>query len=195
MYAPPTSFKDVPFELVRPFVAARALCTLVAVGPGGLINAHAPVALAADGAVLEGHTAKAGALAALAEPVAAVAIFQQEQAYGVPEAGRIAEEGPWGAVHLHGRLESVHDHAFQMANIELLSKHHLAARIHPWNAADLPRAFQEVLAGKTVGLRFRIERAQASHAYAARGEGRTDGVIDLDPRAFTSPNCRPPISN
>jgi predicted FMN-binding regulatory protein PaiB len=194
-YTPPTSFKDMPFTLIRPFVAARALCTLVAVAPEGLVNAHVPVALAGDDAapVLEGHVAASTpAFAALSGPIAALAIFQKEQDYGLPEAARVADaDHPWGAVHLHGTLEMVRDHAFQMANIERLADHHMAARIHPWNAPDLPRAFKEVLAGKILGLRFRIDRAQASHAYAATGTGRTDGIVDIDPREFTSPNCRP----
>jgi len=195
VYTPPTSFKDVPFALVRAFVAPRALCTLVAVTPGGLVNAHVPVLLAGeDGAPrLEGHVAKSTlGFEALAAPVQAIAMFQKEQDYGLPESARIADEGqPWGAVHLHGTLEMVRDHDFQMANIEALADHHLAARIHPWNAPDLPRAFKEVLADKIVGLVFRVERAQASHAYAAKGKGRTDGIVDIDPREFTSPNCRP----
>jgi predicted FMN-binding regulatory protein PaiB len=195
-YTPPTSFKDMPFALVRPFVAARALCTLVAVSPGGLINAHVPVLLTDDEAghpCLEGHVAKSTtAFEGLIGSVTAIAIFQKEQDYGLPEAARLADDAhPWGAVHLHGSLEMVRDPAFQMANIESLSDHHLAARIHPWNAPDLPRPFKEVLADKTVGLRFRIEKAQASHAYVAKGTGRTDGIVEIDPREFTSPNCRP----
>jgi hypothetical protein len=67
----------------------------------------------------------------------------------------------------------------------------VAAKIHPWNAPDLPLAFKEVLADKTVGFRFHIARSQACHAYAPRGKGRTDGIVDIDPREFTSPNCRP----
>lgn len=194
-YTPPTSFKDVPFESVRPFVAARALCTLVAVTPGGLVNAHVPVLLSDDGgeARLEGHVARSTiGFDGLTGEANAIAMFQKEQDYGLPEAARIADESsPWGAVHLHGRLTMIRDHDFQMANIERLSGHHLAARIHPWNAPDLPRAFKEVLADKIVGIVFQIDRVQASHAYAARGEGRTDGIVDIDPREFTSPNCRP----
>jgi transcriptional regulator len=195
-YTPPTSFQDVPFTLARSFVAARALCTLVAVTPLGLINAHVPVLLTEDSdgnPVLEGHVAKSTVgFDAVAGAVTAIAMFQQEQDYGLPEAARLADaDQPYGAVHLHGMLEMVRDHAFQLANIDALSDHHLAAKLHPWNAADLPRPFKEVLAEKTVGLRFRILRAQASHRYAAKGEGRTDGIIDIDPRDFISPNCRP----
>ncbi|MGL5114543.1 MAG: FMN-binding negative transcriptional regulator [Beijerinckiaceae bacterium] len=197
-YTPPTSFADVSFDLVRDFVAARALCTLVAVTPVGLINAHAPILLAQDGEGgfwLEGHVAKAtSAFNGLDVPVTALAMFQKEQAYGLPEVARVADaESPWGAVHLHGRLEMVRDAAFQLGNIEALADHHMAAQIHPWNAPDLPAAFREVLAEKTVGFRFHIERAQACHAYAAKGAGRTDGIVDIDPREFTSPNCRPRI--
>jgi transcriptional regulator len=194
-YTPPTSFQDAPFTLVRPFVAARALCTLVAMAPGGLLSAHVPVLLAEDddGARLEGHVAKGTAgFAALTQPVPAIAMFQKEQEYGLPESARLADDAsPYGAVHLHGTLEMVRDAAFQLANIDALSDHHLAAKLHPWNAPDLPRPFKEVLAGKTTGLVFRIARAQASHRYAAKGEGRTDGIVDIDPREFTSPNCRP----
>jgi transcriptional regulator len=195
-YTPPTSFQDTPFTLVRPFVEARALCTLVALAPGGLITAHVPVLLSADAEgqpVLEGHVAKSTlGFEGIQGPVAAIAMFQKEQEYGLPEVARIADaESPYGAVHLHGRLEMVRDHAFQLANIDALSDHHLAARLHPWNAPDLPRPFKEVLADKTVGLIFRIDRAQASHRYAAKGAGRTDGIVDIDPREFTSPNCRP----
>lgn len=194
-YTPPTSFQDVPFTLVRPFVAARALCTLVAIAPSGLISAHVPVLLAEDddGPLLEGHVAKgADGFVGLGGPVAAIAMFQKEQEYGLPEAARLADDGsPYGAVHLHGTLEMVRDEAFQLANIEALSDHHLAAKLHPWNAPDLPLAFKEVLAEKTVGLRFRIARARASHRYVARGTGRTDGIVEIDPREFTSPNCRP----
>jgi transcriptional regulator len=195
-YTPPTSFKDVPFELVRPFVAVRALCTLVAVTRSGLVNAHVPVLLTADAEgnpVLEGHLAKStAAFEDIDGPVSALVMFQKEQDYGLPEAARLSDENqPFGAVHLHGMLELVRDHAFQRANIDALSDHHIAAKIHPWNAPDLPGAFKDVLAEKTVGLRFRIDRAQACHAYAARGEGRTDGIVDIDPREFTSPNCRP----
>ena len=195
-YTPPTSFADIAFEHVRPFVAARALCTLVAVSPQGLINAHVPVVLTEDHegqAVLEGHVAGTTAsFAALEGEVTAIAIFQKEQEYGLPEAARLADaDQPYGAVHLHGVLEMVHDQAFQMANIEALSEHHIAAQIHPWNAPDLPRAFKEVLAEKTIGLRFRILRAQACHAYLTKGRGRTDGIVDIDPREFQSPNCRP----
>jgi transcriptional regulator len=197
-YTPPTSFADVPFELVRPFVAVRALCTLIAVTPSGLVNAHVPVLLTkdADGhPVLEGHVARTTtAFDQVDGTVTAIAMFQKEQDYGLPEEARISdEEQPYGAVHLHGVLEMVRDTDFQMGNIEALSDHHIAAKIHPWNAPDLPRAFKEVLAEKTVGLRFRIQRAQACHAYVAKGQGRTDGIVDIDPREFTSPNCRPRV--
>lgn len=195
-YTPPTSFQDTPFTLVQPFVAARALCTLVAMAPGGLITAHVPVLLTTDGEgrpILEGHVAKSTpGFDDITSDVIAIAMFQQEQAYGLPEAARVADEtSPYGAVHLHGRLEMIRDHAFQLANIDALSDHHLAAKLHPWNAPDLPRPFKAVLADKTVGLRFRIDRAQASHRYVAKGTGRTDGIVDIDPREFTSPNCRP----
>jgi transcriptional regulator len=194
-YTPPTSFQDAPLALVRPFVSVRALCTLVAMAPSGLASAHVPVLLTddAEGPLLEGHVARTtAAFAAIDAPVAAIAMFQKEQEYGLPEATRTADdETPYGAVHLHGVLEMVRDHAFQLANIDALSDHHLAAKLHPWNAPDLPRPFKEVLAEKVIGLRFRILRAQASHRYAARGGGRTDGVVEIDPREFTSPNCRP----
>jgi transcriptional regulator len=195
-YTPPTSFQDVPFASARPFVAARALCTLIAMTPAGLISAHVPVLLTedADGRpLLEGHVAKGAAgFDVLSAPAPGIAMFQKEQEFGLPEAARLLDDAsPYGAVHLHGVLEMVRDHAFQLANIDALSDHHLAARLHPWNAADLPRPFKEVLADKTAGLRFRIERAQASHRYAAKGVGRTDGIVDIDPREFTSPNCRP----
>jgi transcriptional regulator len=197
-YTPPTSFADVPFEMVRPFVAVRALCTLVAVTPSGLVNAHVPVLLTTDSdgkPVLEGHVARTTtAFDQVSGSVTAIALFQKEQDYGLPEEARISDEQlPYGAVHLHGMLEMVRDTDFQMGNIEALSDHHIAAKIHPWNAPDLPRAFKEVLAEKTVGLRFRIERAQACHAYVAKGQGRTDGIVDIDPREFTSPNCRPRV--
>jgi transcriptional regulator len=195
-YTPPTSFADVPFETVRSFVKVRALCTLVAVSSRGLVNAHVPVLLTEDeqgNPILEGHVAvSTEAFNAVDAPVSAIMMFQKEQEYGLPESGRISDQDqPFGAVHLHGTLEMIRDQAFQRANIDALSNHHIAAKIHPWNAPDLPGAFKDVLAGKTVGLRFRIERAQACHAYAAKGEGRTDGIIDIDPREFTSPNCRP----
>lgn len=194
-YTPPTSFIDVPFDDIRGFVAARALCTLVALTPAGLASVHAPVLLAEDaaGSWLEGHlAARTAAFEALAGSVAGIAMFQKEQEYGLPEAARAADaESPWGAVHLHGTLEIVRDHAFRLANIEALSDHHLAARLHPWNAPDLPRAFKEVLAEKTIGMRFRIHRAEASHRYLAKGDGRTNGIVDIDPREFASPNCRP----
>ena len=36
-------------------------------------------------------------------PVPAIAMFQKEQDYGLPEATRVADaDHPWGAVHLHG---------------------------------------------------------------------------------------------
>jgi transcriptional regulator len=195
-YTPPTSFADVPFESVRFFVAARALCTLVAISSRGLVNAHVPVLLTEDAEgnpILEGHVAvSTEAFNAVDGPVSAILMFQKEQDYGLPESARISDaDQPYGAVHLHGTLDMIRDHAFQRGNIDALSDHHIAAKIHPWNAPDLPSAFKDVLAGKTVGLRFRVERAQACHAYAAKGEGRTDGIIDIDPRAFTSPNCRP----
>jgi transcriptional regulator len=195
-YTPPTSFKDIEFDDARAFVAARALCTIVAVGPAGLINCHAPVVLTADAAgvpLLEGHVAKTSTVFdGLEGFVPAIAMFQKEQEYGLPEAARVADAAsPFGAIHLHGRLEMVRDHAFQLGNIDALADHHVAARIHPWNAPDLPLAFKEVLADKTVGFRFHIERTQACHAYAPRGQGRTDGIVDIDPREFTSPNCRP----
>ncbi len=197
-YTPPTSFADVPFALVRPFVSVRALCTLIAVTPSGLVNAHVPVLLTEDAEgnpVLEGHVARTTtAFDQINGAVTAIAMFQKEQDYGLPEKARISDANqPYGAVHLHGVLEMVRDTDFQMANIEALSDHHIAAKIHPWNAPDLPRAFKEVLADKTVGLRFRIERAQACHAYIAKGQGRTDGIVDIDPREFTSPNCRPRV--
>jgi transcriptional regulator len=195
-YTPPTTFKPFAFEEVESFVAARALVTIVAIAPIGLINTHAPVRLArdADGRpLLEGHVARTNAtFMALTGSVTALALFQKEQEYGLPEAARETDsQSPFGAVHLHGRLEIVDDHAFQRGNIDALADHHIAARIHPWNAPDLPSAFKDVLADKTLGFRFHIERAEACHAYVQRGKGRTDGIVEIDPREFTSPNCRP----
>ncbi len=195
-YTPPTSFADVPFDLVRPFVSARALCTLVAITKNGLVNAHVPVLLTqdADGnPTLEGHVAQSTtAFDSIEGCVSALVMFQKEQEYGLPESARVSDDSqPFGAVHLHGRLEMMRDKAFQRGNIDALADHHIAAKIHPWNAPDLPEAFKDVLAEKTVGLRFHIDRAQACHAYAAKGEGRTDGIVDIDPREFQNPACRP----
>jgi transcriptional regulator len=189
-YTPPTSFKDVELAEVTPFVGARPLATIVGIGPAGLITAHVPVLLA--GTRLEGHVAATNAsFAALEGEISAVAMFQREQDYGLPEEARMPADEVFGAVHLHGRLRRVDDFDFRLANIEALSQNSLAGRIHPWAAPDLPRAFTEVLAKKTVGLVFEIDRAQASHAYLRHGQGRTDGLVDMDPREFTSPNCRP----
>jgi len=116
-YEVPTSFREVPVEMVLGFVRARPLCTLVASLPGGGLHAgHLPVVLErrADGVLaLRGHVSRANAgWRALEGEVQAVAILAEQEAYAVPEAAReqaVAERGsePFAAVHLHGRMRII----------------------------------------------------------------------------------------
>ena len=203
-YTPPTSFRETTVEAVAGFISERVLCTVIAAAPAGLHASHLPVVIARDAngrIFLEGHVARENlAWRLLESEVPAMAIFANQEAYGIDERAAksmLKDDKPskLGAVHLHGRLRIIDDEAYISRHIAEMGVSHDAGTYHPWNPAALPDETKARLAGMTIGVIFEIDRAEASFRFpiAALGEGINENGETIDgPSAQRV--CLPPAS-
>lgn len=163
MYTPP-AFRIEDGAEIAAWIRAARLAILVSTGADGQPMAtHLPLLLSEDGAVIEGHLARANPQ--WRGLTRALAIFPGPEAYVSPswypskaEHGRVVPTWNYVAVHAEGPVELVEEPGPLHALVDRLTRAHEARRPEPWAVSDAPEPFVASQLKGIVGIRLTIER-------------------------------------
>ena len=170
MYAP-EPFTLTDGAAIRAAMAAHPLAQLATNGPDGPLVTPLPLVARdeAEGLVLYGHFARANPhWQALGEGVPSVAIFTGAQGYVSPgwyatkrETGKVVPTWNYVTVQARGVPLLCEPGAPTREAVEMLTDAMEAARPEPWQVADAPARFTEVMLRGIVAFRMVVTQLDA----------------------------------
>jgi transcriptional regulator len=186
MYVPKHFEQNDPAALAA-LMRARPLASIVRHGPDGLTADPIPLELAADGALLRGHVARANPLWREAHGQPVLAIFHGADAYVSPSAypgksehGKVVPTWNYAIVHAHAALHAVDDAPWLHELVQRLTNHHEAPRAVPWKVGDAPADYVQQMLRAIVGIELRITRLVGKWKLSQnRSAADRDGVARL----------------
>jgi transcriptional regulator len=172
----PKHFEETRVPVMDALVKAYPFCTLVTMGPGGLIASHIPMVLERDGAslgVLKGHVSRANPQWREFSPeVEALAIFSGPDHYITPSwypekvaTGKVVPTWNYAVVHVYGRLTVVDDAAWLRRHVETLTNIHegemaTAGTGKAWKVSDAPEDYVSAMVKGIMGLELAVTRME-----------------------------------
>lgn len=163
MYVPPAFREDRP-EVLRDFLRAHPLATVVTSGSQGLLATHAPLLL--EDGVLHGHLARANPHWRDLDGNA-LAIFHGPNFYVTPRwyaekerSGRVVPTWNYVAVHVYGQARTWHDPSELLPFLERLTATHESELERPWRITDAPPEYIANLLQAIVGFSITIDRME-----------------------------------
>lgn len=169
MYGPP-GFLRHDAEAIAGLIASYPLAVLAAVGPEGVVVAHAPLLAERDeqGRItgLSGHVARANPFGRLPDGAACVAVFVGPDAYVSPSAypskaahGRVVPTWNYIRAEVEGRVTFFNDALALEAVVSALTDQMEADRPKPWAYRDAPAAYRALMLDGILGVRIAIDAA------------------------------------
>lgn len=168
MYVP-KHFAEPRLSALSEMIEQHPLGALVRLGADGLDADHLPFELAppmpgAPFGVLRAHVARANPLWKN-DGVPVLVLFQGGSTYVTPNlydkeaaGGRVVPTWNYLVVHAHGRLRTVDDPAWILAQMRRLTDRHEGP--YGWGVEDAPPGYIDRLVTATVGLEIVIERIE-----------------------------------
>jgi transcriptional regulator len=168
MYVP-KHFAEPRLSALFEMIEQHPLGALVRLGADGLDADHVPFELAppmpgAPFGVLRAHVARANPLWK-SDGVPVLVLFQGGSAYVTPNlydkeaaGGRVVPTWNYLVVHAHGRLRTIDDPAWILAQMKRLTGRHEGP--YGWAVEDAPPGYLDKLVTATVGLESVIERIE-----------------------------------
>jgi transcriptional regulator len=168
MYVP-KHFAEPRLSALFEMIEQHPLGALVRLGADGLDADHVPFELAppmpgAPFGVLRAHVARANPLWK-SDGVPVLVLFQGGSAYVTPNlydkeaaGGRVVPTWNYLVVHAHGRLRTIDDPAWILAQMKRLTGRHEGP--YGWAVEDAPPGYIDKLVTATVGLEIVIERIE-----------------------------------
>ncbi|HYP06522.1 MAG TPA: FMN-binding negative transcriptional regulator [Bryobacteraceae bacterium] len=161
----PAHFREERPELLREFIRAHPLATLITRGAGGLEANHVPVLLVGD-QILRGHVARANPVWRDADSQA-LAVFTGPDHYISPswypskqEHGRVVPTWNYSVVHAYGTVEFYTDVERLRAIVDDLTRTHEGQFPEPWSITDAPPDYIDGLLNAIVGFDLRVTRLE-----------------------------------
>ena len=192
MYLPKHFAKDDVAEM-HALMRANPLATLVSHGPDGLDANHIPLLLV-DGK-LQGHVARANPLWKDGQVAGEVlVIFHGRDSYISPsgyatkaEHGKVVPTWNYCAVHAAGRLRTIDDPGWLLAQVSALTAEHEAGLARPWTVADAPADYIDRMLAAIVGIEILIDRLigkwKVSQNQPAANQASLIAALDGQPMA------------
>jgi transcriptional regulator len=162
----PENFEEIRPEVLWDLLARHPLGLLITAGPEGPMASPLPFLRRTqeDRTVLTAHMARANPhLAALAEGMACLVIFQGAETYVSPgwypskaETGRVVPTWNYEMVQVRGRIGLKPEAGWLAAQVDALTHAQEDRRPRPWAVSDAPEAFIESQLRGIVGLEIEI---------------------------------------
>jgi len=163
----PELFKEQRFDVLREFIRAHPLATLITSGSEGLSADLVPMLLTGTegNCRLRGHVARANPVwrrVAAREPV--LALFTGAQHYVSPnlypskrETGEVVPTWNYSVVHARGRIEWIQDAEWLRGLVGELTNEQERSQPAPWHITDAPPPFLQKMLGAIVGFQIALE--------------------------------------
>ena len=162
----PAHFEENRVEVLHALMGEHPFATLITQGTGGLEANHLPLHLdpeAGPFGVLQGHVARANQVWKQAADSEVLVVFHGPQAYVTPswyetkrEHGKAVPTWNYVVVHARGRLRTIDDPDWLLANLEALVAHHEAGFAEPWQISDAPPDYIDKMLAAIVGIEIEL---------------------------------------
>jgi transcriptional regulator len=162
----PAHFEENRVEVLHALMGEHPFATLLTQGAGELEANHLPLHLdpeAGPFGVLQGHVARANPIWKQAADGEVLVVFHGPQAYITPswyetkrEHGKAVPTWNYVVVHGRGRLRTMNDPDWLLANLEALVAHHEAGFAEPWQIGDAPPDYIDKMLAAIVGIEIEL---------------------------------------
>jgi transcriptional regulator len=162
----PAHFEENRVEVLHALMGEHPFATLLTLGAGELEANHLPLHLdpeAGPFGVLQGHVARANPVWKQAADSEVLVVFHGPQAYITPswyetkrEHGKAVPTWNYVVVHGRGRLRTMNDPDWLLANLESLVAHHEAGFAEPWQIGDAPPDYIDKMLAAIVGIEIEL---------------------------------------
>ena len=167
MYTP-LPFQEVREDVLRAFIRAHPLGTLVTSGPDGPEATHLPVFLDADAGRLRCHMARGNPQWRQIVPGGRVLmIFTGASHYITPnwypekrKHGKVVPTWNSVAVHVSGSARVFEDSTSLLRHLHELTNFNEASFAERWSVADAPQDFVEGMSRAIVGVEITVDRME-----------------------------------
>lgn len=166
----PSAFREERLEILREFIRAHPLATLITAGSGGLIANLVPFLFVDEGerGTLRGHIARANdQVESLSAGAETLVVFQGPQAYVTPSwyaskrvHGQVVPTWNYVVVQVKGTPRVVDNPVWLRAQIGSLTDSQEKRRAQPWKVEDAPEEFIAAQMRAIIGVEIRIERIE-----------------------------------
>ncbi len=165
----PKHFEETRVDVMHALMRLHPLCTLVTLGPGGMVANHIPMLLRPQQGpfgTLVAHVARANPVWKETDlTMPALLIFQGPQAYISPswyatkqEHGKVVPTWNYAVVQATGRIQ-VHDDAqWIRAQATQITAERESVYDKPWAVDDAPRDYTDTMIKALVGLEIPIAK-------------------------------------
>ena len=181
----PELFREQRFDVLREFIRAHPLSTLIASGSEGLSADLVPMLLSGTegNCRLRGHVARANPVwkrVAAGAPV--LALFTGAQHYVSPnlypskrDTGEVVPTWNYSVVHARGRIDWIPDAEWLRGLVGELTDEQERAQPAPWHISDAPPRFLDTMLKAIVGFQIEVEtlvgKFKASQNRSVRDRG------------------------
>lgn len=164
-------FAETRLPVLHELIRLRPLATFIIANGDDIVVNHMPLMIDCDAAetgVLKGHIPRSNRIwNSLNGQRNAVAIFHGPESYVSPswypskrEHGKAVPTWNYVVVHAHGRPTAIHDAAWLREHLEAMTTKHEAAQAAPWQLADAPSDYIELMLRNIVGIEMPIARLE-----------------------------------
>lgn len=186
----PAHFKEESIPVLHETIRRFGFGTLVTMGDEGLEASHVPMLIESGPepfGTLHGHIARANLQWKRATTnIQALAIFQGPNAYITPssyptkkQTGKVVPTWNYVAVHAYGPITFYDDPSELRMIVTKLTETHESNRLAPWNVADAPTEFIELMLKGIVGFKLAIARLEGKWKLSQnRSAEDASGVCD-----------------
>lgn len=187
MYIPKKYNEDL-WEAKAELIRSNPLATVVTMENGELIANHFPFYLKEEDGkkYLLAHVAKKNhQVPALRDSSNVLVIFQSPDSYISPSyypekavTHKFVPTWDFAALHIKGRLKIVDDSAFVRNQLDHLTAQQEKSRLCPWEVADAPARYVELLQKAITGLQIEIDETQCKFKFEQdMSRDNIDGVV------------------
>lgn len=195
----PRAFAETDERVLREFIRAHPLATLVGTNSDGLCANHLPMLIETgdDGrTVLRGHVARTNPLwSSVRDHPQVLAIFQNPGVYVTPswypskqQDGRVVPTWNYVAVHVAGTARAIEDPLWLRDFLTRLTDANESRFAQPWKITDAPEDYLERMLCAIVGIELAIARIEGKWKVSQNrvpkdAEGVVSGLREQGDRA------------